>query len=365
VAVLAARAEHVAPPRLTPAAPRVHTVSAGSRRVSRGTSLRTPSTGRQIVDATVRSEFDDTSNSSNMKIARALGLFSLGLGVWQLASPRSHAKVVGIDDAPDENVIRAIGLRELGAAAGLLWGSQPAPFLWSRVAGDLMDLSMLANAMGSRDGERRRQIARSMLAVAAITLPDVVASLKTTEHMPSLSRSSDDGSADVRTSITVRASADEVYRVWSDLGGLPRFMTHLESVTDLGGGRSRWVATGPAGTSVEWEAETTEEVPGSRLSWRSVEGSDVDNSGTVELVPATQNRGTEVRLRLSYAPPGGTVGRVAAKLLGEEPKQQVSDDLRRFKQLVETGDITRSEASPEGIRSTRVLRQRPGQPLAA
>jgi uncharacterized membrane protein len=319
------------------------------------------------MDATVRSEFDDTSNSSDMKMARALGLFSLGLGVWQLASPRSVAKVVGIDDAPDENLIRAIGLRELGAAAGLLWGSQPAPFLWSRVAGDLMDLSLLANAMGSRDGDRRRQVARSMLAVAAVTLPDLVASVKTTDRMPSLSlsRSSDDGSADVRASITVRASADEVYRVWSDLGGLPRFMTHLESVTDLADGRSRWVATGPAGMSVEWDAETTEDVAGSRLSWRSVEGSDVDNSGTVELVPATQDRGTEVRLRLSYAPPGGAVGRVAAKLLGEEPKQQVSDDLRRFKQLVETGDITRSEASPEGIRSTRVLRQRPGQPLAA
>jgi hypothetical protein len=86
------------------------------------------------MDATVRSEFDDTSNSSDMKMARALGLFSLGLGVWQLASPRSVAKVVGIDDAPDENLIRAIGLRELGAAAGLLWGSQPAPYLWSRVA---------------------------------------------------------------------------------------------------------------------------------------------------------------------------------------------------------------------------------------
>jgi uncharacterized membrane protein len=317
------------------------------------------------MDEAVRSGFDDTTDSSNMKMARALGLFSLGLGVWQLASPRSVAKVVGIDDAQDENLIRAIGLRELGSAAGLLWGSQPAPFLWSRVAGDLMDLSMLASAMGSREGDRRRQVARSMLAVAAVTLPDVVASLKTTEGMPSLSRSSDVGSADVHASITVRASADEVYRVWRDLGGLPRFMTHLESVTDHGGGRSRWVATGRLGTSVEWEAQTTEDVPGSRLSWRSVEGSDVDNAGTVELVPATQDRGTEVRLRLSYAPPGGAVGRAAAKLLGEEPKQQVSDDLRRFKQLIETGDITRSEASPEGIRSTRVLRQRPGQPIAA
>ena len=109
----------------------------------------------------------------------------------------------------------------------------------------------------------------------------------------------------------------------------------------------------------------TDDQPGRLLSWRSVAGSDVDNAGTVRFDTAPMGRGTEVRLRLSYAPPGGTAGRVVAKLLGEEPKQQVSDDLRRFKQLMEAGDLTRSEATPEGVRTTRLLRQRPGQPIAA
>jgi uncharacterized membrane protein len=138
------------------------------------------------------------------------------------------------------------------------------------------------------------------------------------------------------SAITIRASAEDLYKRWREFEDLPSFMFHLDSVTVGEDGRSHWVAKGPGDTKVEWNAEVTEDVPGRRIAWRSVEGSAVENAGTVELRPAPGGRGTELRVSLTYSPPGGALGALVAKVFGEEPAQQVSDDLRRFKQLVET-----------------------------
>jgi len=139
--------------------------------------------------------------------------------------------------------------------------------------------------------------------------------------------------------------------MWHDLERLPTFMAHLEKVTVHGDGRSHWVASGPAGTSVEWDAQVTEDVPAERMSWRSTDGASVPNAGTVRWVRAPGGRGTEVRVELSYEPPAGAAGAAVAKLFGEEPNQQLRDDLRRFKQLLETGEIARSDSTPEGVRT--------------
>jgi uncharacterized membrane protein len=134
------------------------------------------------------------------------------------------------------------------------------------------------------------------------------------------------------------------------LENLPRFMYHLEHVELIGGGRSHWVAKGPAGRSVEWDAELVEDRPGELIAWRSVgRDDDVRNSGVVRFVAAPGERGTEVRVELDYDPPGGKAGAMFAKLLGEEPGEQVADDLRRLKQVLEVGEIVRSAASDEGI----------------
>jgi uncharacterized membrane protein len=168
---------------------------------------------------------------------------------------------------------------------------------------------------------------------------------------------------DARAAITIRASADDLYRRWRDFESLPSFMYHLESVVVGDGGRSHWVAKAPADTRVEWDAEMTEDVPGQRIAWRSVEGSSVENAGTVELRPAPGDRGTEVLVPLTYSPPGGALGALVAKIFGEEPAQQISDDLRRFKQLVETGEVARSDGAPWGPASGgKALRQQAGQP---
>jgi len=162
-------------------------------------------------------------------------------------------------------------------------------------------------------------------------------------------------------SITVKASPEEVAATWHDLERLPSFMSHLEEVSVNGDGRSHWVAAAPAGSRVEWDAEVIEDVPAERMSWRSTDGASVPNAGTVRWVGAPGARGTEVHVELSYEPPAGAAGAAVAKLFGEEPNQQLRDDLRRFKQLLETGEIARSDSTPMGVR-TRASMSRPAQP---
>jgi uncharacterized membrane protein len=134
--------------------------------------------------------------------------------------------------------------------------------------------------------------------------------------------------------IVLNRPRSEVYRFWRNLENLPRFMDHLQSVTVLDEERSHWVAKGPAGTRVEWDAVIHHEIPNELIAWRSLEDSEVDNAGSVHFSP-TENGDTEVRVVLRYDPPAGKAGAAVAWLFGEEPSLQVAEDLRRFKQVVE------------------------------
>ncbi|TQS28416.1 SRPBCC family protein [Microbispora sp. KK1-11] len=167
---------------------------------------------------------------------------------------------------------------------------------------------------------------------------------------------------DLHAAVTVKCPRDQVYRFWHRFEQLPRFMIHVESVTTVDG-ITHWKARGPAGKAVEWDAEIVEDLRDEVISWRSTSGALVPNSGTVRFGDAPGGRGTEVRVHLRYDPPGGRAGLALARLLGEHPEQQVRDDLRRFKQVLETGEVVRSEGSPEGTRALRQLKQRPAQPV--
>jgi len=156
----------------------------------------------------------------------------------------------------------------------------------------------------------------------------------------------------VEKSVTINRPAEELYRFWRDFANLPRFMKHLDSVSVSGQRRSHWVATGPAGTNVKWDAEITEDRPNELIAWRSLEGADVANAGTVRFEPTAGGRGTVVRVVLDYTPPAGALGAAVAKLFGEEPRQQVEGDLRRFKNIMEAGEIPTTTGQPEGKRST-------------
>jgi uncharacterized membrane protein len=148
----------------------------------------------------------------------------------------------------------------------------------------------------------------------------------------------------VERTISVNRPREEVYLFWRQLENLPRFMDHLESVSVLDEDRSHWVAKAPAGTRVEWDASIQDEIENELIAWRSLPGSDIDNAGSVHFIPAGD--GTEVRVVLSYDPPAGRVGAAVAKLLGEEPEQQVEEDLRRFKQVMEAVETPARSRKP-------------------
>jgi uncharacterized membrane protein len=152
----------------------------------------------------------------------------------------------------------------------------------------------------------------------------------------------------VEKTVTINKPADELYRFWHNFENLPNFMKHLKSVKVIDNKRSHWVASAPLGASVEWDADILEDRENEFISWASVEGADVDNSGFVRFKPAPGDRGTEVKVVIEYAPPGGAVTATIAKLFGEEPEQQIGDELRRFKMLMEAGEISTTEGQPRG-----------------
>jgi uncharacterized membrane protein len=152
----------------------------------------------------------------------------------------------------------------------------------------------------------------------------------------------------VEKSVTINRPAEELFRFWRNFENLPRFMNHLESVRVTEGGRSHWVAKAPAGTSVEWDAEIYNEKENELIAWRTLENADVDSAGSVRFEPAAGGRGTVVRVVLKYDPPGGKLGSLVARLFGENPEQQIDEDLRRFKQLMETGEVATIEGQTSG-----------------
>ena len=157
----------------------------------------------------------------------------------------------------------------------------------------------------------------------------------------------------IEKAITVNKSPTELYHFWRHLENLPRFMTHLKSVQSTGPRRSHWIANAPMKMTAEWDAEITEERENALIAWRSLEGSRIPNEGNVRFQHAPGGRGTEVRVTLSYVPPIGKLGAAIAKLFGEEPGQQLAEDLRRYKSLMETGEIPTIEGQPSAWVSTR------------
>jgi uncharacterized membrane protein len=145
--------------------------------------------------------------------------------------------------------------------------------------------------------------------------------------------------------IVVNREPADVYRFWTNFEQFPRFMQHLEQVSARKDGRSHWKARGPGGVLYEWDAETVEDRPNELITWRSLPGGDVQNEGSVRFERAPGGRGTLVRVNLRYAPPAGAVGSAVATMFGREPGQEVMSDLRRFKQVIETGEVMHSDAS--------------------
>jgi len=291
-------------------------------------------------------------SSSAKRLARGLGWFSVGLGLAELLAPRAIASISGVSNK-HTGLIRLYGARELAAGITIFAQEKPTEGVWSRVVGDALDLVSLGRAATDPDAKRGR-IAFATANVLAVTALDVICAMQL----------SGNGTRGIHAEGTciVNRTPEEVYSFWRNFENLPRFMRHLDSVIELGDGRSHWKAKGPAGMEVEWDATIIADVPNEVITWRTLENSDVDHAGAVRFERAAGGRGTIVKVNIEYNPIGGVIGATVAKLFGEEPEQQLDDDLRRFKQVLEVGEVVVSDATLLG---TGYMAQRPAQPAAS
>lgn len=282
------------------------------------------------------------------RTAQALGWLSVGLGLAGLLAPRTVGDLTGLGSRT--GLLRAIGLRELAAGAGLLSARDATPWLWSRVLGDTMDLAVLGAAAAKPTVSTNTRSLVSLGVVAGITAADVAASIRQTRQR---SRGLRVGAAEdyLERGVIISKSPQECYAYWRSLTNAPHFMRMIESVSELDDRRSHWVAK-IGGKTVEWNSRISEDKPGERISWHSDADSPLTHAGIVSFERAPGDRGTLVRLVVHYQPPAGRAGLRAAQLLGKAPAMEIKEDLRRFKQILETGEIATTRGQPTGRRST-------------
>jgi uncharacterized membrane protein len=277
------------------------------------------------------------ANSQNTaELAVGLGWFSIGLGLAELAAPQAIARLIGVrPDGEAVTVLRAFGAREIANGVAILAEPDRAAWLWGRVSGDAVDLVTLLQA----DKTQPARTAAAAAAVLGVTALDVLCAQRLS--------SAENGARPsylvrVTEAITVNRPLDEVYAFWRRFENFPRFMRHLEAV-QTEGARSYWRAVGPGGARVEWHAEIVEDRQNQRIAWRTTEDADVEHHGSVRFGRAPGSRGTEVWVDLHYSPPAGRFGRGLAWLLGADPERQIREDLRRFKQIMEAGEVVLSD----------------------
>jgi uncharacterized membrane protein len=288
------------------------------------------------------------SRRNGIDPARALGYVSVGLGLAGLFAPRTLGQLIGMPG--NETLLRSVGARELASVAGLLTQQKTAPWLWSRVIGDAMDLALLGTGMRPSNPYRGRT-AGAILAVAAVTALDVAVSLRETSQPREAFRAArSQRETLIEHTVSVNRTPQECYAFWRDVSNLSKISPMLEQVTPIDDRRSHWVLRGVGGAKIEWDSEISVDRPGDCIAWHSLSGA-VKHAGRVRFERAPGGRGTFVSAMMHYQPPGGRLATGFAKLLGKDPNHQVREDLRRFKSLIETGEVPSTRGQPSGRRS--------------
>lgn len=284
----------------------------------------------------------------NESMGKALGWFSIGLGLAALLAPRKTQRLVGLRKGKCEsNILGFVGAREIASGIALLAQPGRPQWHWSRVVGDIMDLALLGSAF-KYSNKNSKRLAAATAAVAGVTALDVYSSTRASRAGTNGHAQAKKPGKELHKSIVINRPASDIYSFWRNFENLPRFMHHLKEVRNTGERTSHWVAKAPLGTTVEWDAEVTEDWQNRRIAWRSLPGSTVETEGAVWFEESPGGRGTILRIDMRYNPPGGKAGATIAKLLGQAPEKQIPIDLLRFKQLLETGEIARTEGQPTG-----------------
>jgi uncharacterized membrane protein len=287
---------------------------------SKAFSQRDPGVERPIADGST--------------LARGLGALGVGLGMTELAAPNVLARAIGIRPSSQTALaLRALGVREVVSGLSALMLPRAALPLWARLAGDALDLGVIGWAAKTQR-TRTERLAAAFVAVLGVAALDAVAARR-------VQRATRTVIDPVIFAVTINKPPAEVYAFWRGLANLPRFMTHLASVTELGNGRSHWVAKLPLGT-VAWDAELVDDRPGERIAWRTIANSPLAHTGEVTFARAPGRDMTEVRVKLAIGFAGQAPNVRLAKLL---TKPHIKGDLRRLKQVLETGEVVRSDAS--------------------
>lgn len=278
-------------------------------------------------------------DARGVRMAQGMGWFSIGLGLTQLLAPHLFNRIVGVRNGSGV-LTRLLGARELVSGLALLGGRDPVRALDARIAGDVMDLGLLAANLVAPANGRGRLVA-STISVLGATGMDIVARRhlaadpQRQERVAQVTR--------IGKSITIDAAPHAVYQVWRTFERAPEIFPHLVKVERLDAIRSRWTARGPAGTTLSWEAEIVDDRPGELIVWNTI-GGPLETSGIVRFLTAPGGRGCEVVVEMDYHVFGGGLGRAAATALGLEPGIELERGLRRLKQIFEIGEPMRSDA---------------------
>lgn len=267
------------------------------------------------------------------RLARRLGWFSIGLGAFEILAAESVARYFG---TRRDNVVRAFGAREVINGIGLLVSRSPRPWLWARVAGDVLDAAALSTLWFSGKCPTGRIAGAKAFVGGALAL-----------DLWAATRGRRDSGAHVVRSATIGRSAEELYEYWRDPAKLALIMGHVADIGPAGPKATRWTLKIP-GRPVSWRSEYADERPGELLRWHAGEGEPVESDGVIRFEPAPGDRGTVVRLNFHIAPRGGRAARAAMRALRPVPEVLAARALRRFKSLVETGELPTLEKNPSG-----------------
>jgi hypothetical protein len=276
------------------------------------------------------------NDGTGSRLQTGLGWFSLGLGTAQLLAPGVVNRAIGLrDDGRSRLGQRLVGAQELAAAAGILGPGPTTPWLWARTSGDVLHITMLARAARGR-GEHPQRLAGTLASLVGCLATDAYASVRATKQPERAGRAPNMRG---KATITVGEERESAMRRW------------------------RTFEEGPDEHARLGPIEMLEEVPGRSLGFRTTDAAEVRATGAVVFADAPHGRGTEIHLDLEYTVPAGAVGAAVQKVAGSDPLQAARDDLRRFKQLVEAGEVARSDGAPTGSSARLQPKQRPAQPV--
>jgi uncharacterized membrane protein len=282
-------------------------------------------------------------NGNGNGAAKFLGWFSIGLGIAEVAFPKRLARAIGTPVKP--MTTRLMGLREIGVGVGILAARSPGPWIKARVAGDAVDLALLSNAYGSKSADRVR-LAGTTAAVAAISAADIIYARKLNGSEFSQRQ------IRIESSVAVNRSPEECYRFWRQVENFPRFMKNLKEVHPTGERTSRWQLKAGDLKTLEWNAEITRDTPNETIEWQSLKDADLENSGSVRFQARPSGKGTYVRVAMEYAPPLSDIAAIAPRILEKITVHSLHEDLRRFKSLMECGEIPTTEGQPSGAKAS-------------